>query len=90
MIISSILDLFKGLLQIVFGFINLPAFPEGFTSAINTVLDIIFGSLNLLAFFIRPTTIKIAIPVLIILINFDELYKLTIFILKKIPFFNLS
>lgn len=88
MIISSILDLFKNLLKLVFGFINLPDFPDVLTSAIDKILEIVFGSFNLLAFFIRPATIKIVIPVLIILINFEEVYKLTMFILKKIPFLN--
>lgn len=88
MIISSILDLFKSLLKVVFGFINLPPFPEVLASAIDTFLEIIFGSFSLLAFFVRPATIKIVVPVLIILINFEEVYKLTMFILKKIPFLN--
>lgn len=90
MIVSSIMDLFKSLIKIMFGFINLPNFPDVLTSAIDTILEIVFGSFNLLAFFIRPTTIKIVIPVLLVLINFDEIYSLTMFILKKIPFFNIN
>lgn len=90
MILEAILNLFKGLLFIVFGWINLPAFPEGFTSSINSFLDLIFDNLTLLGFFIRPLTIQIAVPILIALLNFDNLYKLTMWILRKIPMLNIK
>lgn len=90
MILEAILNLFKNLLFIVFGWINLPAFPEGLTNSINSFLDLIFNNLNLLGFFIRPTTLTLSIPILIILLNFEDLYKLTIWILRKIPMLGIK
>ncbi len=89
MIIQLILNLLKTLLFSVFSWINLPQFPEGLTNSLNSFIDLIFDNLNLLGFFIRPATIMIVIPVLIILINFDKVYKLTMWILKKIPMLNI-
>ena len=89
MIIQLILNLLKTLLFSVFSWINLPQFPEGLTNSLNSFIDLIFDNLNLLGFFIRPATITIVIPVLIILINFDKVYKLTMWILKKIPMLNI-
>ena len=89
MIIQLILNLLKSLLFSVFSWINLPQFPEGLTNSLNSFIDLIFDNLNLLGFFIRPATITIVIPVLIILINFDKVYKLTMWILKKIPMLNI-
>ena len=89
MIIQLILNLLKTLLFSVFSWINLPQFPEELTNSLNSVIDLIFDNLNLLGFFIRPVTITIVIPVLIILINFDKVYKLTMWILKKIPMLNI-
>lgn len=89
MIIQLILNLLKTLLFSVFSWINLPQFPEGLTNSLNSFIDLIFDNLNLLGFFIRPETITIVIPVLIILINFDKVYKLTMWILKKIPMLNI-
>lgn len=89
MIIQLILNLLKTLLFTVFSWINLPQFPEGLTNSLNNFIDLIFDNLNLLGFFIRPVTITIVIPVLIILINFDKIYKLTMWILKKIPMLNI-
>jgi hypothetical protein len=89
LIIQLILNLLKTLLFSVFSWINLPQFPEGLTNSLNSFIDLIFDNLNLLGFFIRPATITIVIPVLIILINFDKVYKLTMWILKKIPMLNI-
>ena len=89
MIIQLILNLLKTLLFSVFSWINLPQFPEGLSNSLNSFIDLIFDNLNLLGFFIRPVTITILIPVLIILINFDKVYKLTMWILKKIPMLNI-
>lgn len=89
MIIQLILNLLKTLLFSVFSWINLPQFPEGLTNSLNSFIDLIFDNLNLLGFFIRPATITIVIPVLIIFINFDKVYKLTMWILKKIPMLNI-
>ena len=90
MIIEALLNLIKLLLNVCFGWINLPDFPEALTNAINTVIEIVFQGVTLLGFFVRIETIQIVIPVLLFLINFDKVYKLTMFILRKIPFLNMS
>ena len=90
MILSIIFDALKGLLFTCFGWINLPALPETLTSAVTSFLDLIFDNVGVLGFIIRPATLKIVIPVVIIIINFDKLYKLTMWILKKIPMLNMK
>ena len=90
MILEAILNLFKTLLYTCFSWINIPAFPSDLAENINTFLDLIFNNLTLLGFFIRPVTLQISIPILIILLNFVELYKLTMWILRKIPMLNIK
>ncbi len=90
MILEAILNLFKTLLYTCFFWINIPAFPSELAANINTFLDLIFNNLTLLGFFIRPVTLQISIPILIILLNFDNLYKLTMWILRKIPMLNIK
>lgn len=89
MIIQLILNLLKTLLFTVFGWINIPQLPSEITTSLYNFIDLIFENLTILGFFIRPTTIKLIIPTLIILINFDKIYKLTMWILKKIPALNI-
>ncbi len=90
MILETILNLLKNLLFLVFNWINLPSMPETFVNSVNSFLDLIFNNLTILGFFVRIETIKIAIPILIILINFDKIYKLTIWILRKIPMLGIK
>lgn len=90
MILEALLNLIQLLLNVVFGWINIPDFPTELTSSVDSFLDLLFDNLSLLGFFIRPITLTVAIPLLIILINFDKIYKLAMFIIKKIPFLNIK
>lgn len=90
MIIEAILNILFTLLQFCFSWINLPQMPEDLVSGINTFLDLIFNNLTILGFFIRPLTLTISIPILIILLNFDDVYKFTMWIIKKIPMLNMK
>lgn len=90
MILETLLNLVFGLLKIVFGFISLPAFPVSLSSSIDTFLNLIFDNVTLLGFFIRPLTLTIVVPILIILLNFDYVYKIIMWILRKIPFLRFA
>lgn len=90
MILEAILNLIKILLTFCFSWINLPAVPESITSSINQFLDLIFNNITLLGFFIRPITFQIAIPLLVIIMNFEKLYHLTMWILRKIPMLSIK
>lgn len=76
------------ILEFLFGWINLPSFPEGLSNSINVFLNLIFDNLSLLSFFVRGSTLKLVVPILIILINFEFIYKMVIWIARKIPFLN--
>ena len=90
MIIEGILNVLKVLLFTVFGWINLPAVPDNITNGIDSFFDLIFNNLTLLGFFIRPITLSISIPVLLIILNFERIYHLTMWILKKIPMLGIK
>ena len=90
MILETLLNLVFGLLKIVFGFISLPAFPVRLSSSIDTFLNLIFDNVTLLGFFIRPLTLTSVVPILIILLNFDYVYKIIMWILRKIPFLRFA
>jgi len=84
-IFEVILNLIKNILFLVFGWINLPQFPSTLKNGIDTLMGSIFDNLDLVSIIIRWQTLVICIPILIILINFDKVYKLTMWILRKIP-----
>lgn len=86
-ILWSFLDF---LIHLLFGWINIPQMPEEFVSSVDSFLDLVFGNLSLLGFFIRPTTLRIAIPLFLVIINFKYIYKFIMWIVHKIPFIHMS
>ena len=90
MIIESILNLVKVLLTFCFNWINLPDVPSPITSSIDSFFNLIFDNLTLIGFFVRPITFQVAIPLLVIIINFDKLYHITMWILRKIPMLSIK
>lgn len=90
MIVSSVLDLFVGMLELVFGWIQLPNLPDSIMSIIDTVFGYITGSIGLLGVFVDLDVVMVLIPLAIAIARFDDLYKMTMFVLRKIPFVNIG
>lgn len=65
------------------------SFPQTLQDSFNHVIDIIFSNLNFLGMFIRLDTIKILVPLIVFVVNFELIYRLTMWILSKIPFLNI-
>lgn len=89
-LLNFLWDLLELLIHLLFGWINIPVFPAELKNSINSFLDLIFDNLSLLGFFVRPITLKIIIPLLIIVINFKYIYKFSMWLIKKIPFLSLK
>lgn len=83
-------DFLEIIVHLLFGWINIPSFPAELKESINSFLDLIFGNLSLLGFFVRPLTLKIVVPLLIIVINFKYIYKFSMWLIRKIPFLNIK
>ena len=90
MIIKALFELFYGLITIVFGWINLPNLPDNILSIIDELVDVLLGAVSLLSIFLDFSVLKILLPVLLIVINFEHIYKLTMYILRKIPFLGIK
>lgn len=90
MILEAVFNLVSGLVKIVFGWINLPDLPDSITSVIDELLALISGSVGIIGIFVDLNMVKILLPVLLIVINFDEVWKFTMFILRKIPFLGID
>lgn len=84
MIVEAILNMIKALITTVLGVLpDIPAFPENLNNSINVVIDTIFSSLDLLDCFVRPETLKIIIPVLLVIWNFEYIYEIVMWIIAK-------
>lgn len=90
MIVSSVLNLFVGMLELVFGWIQLPNLPDSIMSIIDTVFGYVTGSIGLLGVFVDLDVVMVLIPLAIAVARFDDLWKMTMFVLRKIPFVNIG
>lgn len=85
MIISGLLDLIFGLIKIVFGWINLPEMPSAITSIVDELFTIFEGAVGLLGVFVDLQFLAVCMPILVVIINFEHLYRGTMFIIRKLP-----
>lgn len=85
MIIESIIKALFGLVKLVFGWIDLPDMPSAITSVVDELFNLFSGAVGLLGMFVDLQFVAVLVPVLILVINFDKVYRLTMFILHKLP-----
>lgn len=91
MIIELFFDLIAMMLHVVFlPLPNLPGFNNELLNSMTQFINLIFDNVGLLGFFIRIDTIKTIVPLLILVLNFDHIYHLVMWILRKIPFLNIN
>ena len=89
-LLNFLWDLLFMLLNLLFGWINIPAFPAEFKNSIDGFLDLIFNFTGLLGFFVRPFTLRLLFPMILIVFNFKYIYRIVIWIVKKIPFLSMK
>ena len=91
MIILGLLQALSGILISILSLLpTLPQLPDSILIGLNSFLDIIFNNVGLLGLFIPISTIKVVVPLIIVIVNFDKIYKLVMWVLKKIPVFGVK
>ena len=87
-------SLFNGAISLINGILDLldvlPEFPSDLVDSMNSFFSLIFDNLPLLGFFVRLDTVKILIPLVIVVINFEDIYAFVMWILRKIPFIGVE
>ena len=71
-------------------FINIPHLNAELLNNIIIFIDMLFSNTTLLSFFVRPATVKVALPIVIQLLNIEWTYALVMWLLKKVPFINMK
>lgn len=85
MILQAVIDLLVGLVKLCFGWINLPPLPVQIQNVLDTVLGYMRDGIGILAWFIDLNYVLVLVPIVIVIINFDKVYRLTMFVLRKLP-----
>lgn len=69
---------------------SLPNFPQSVIDTIDYVFELMFSAINLAGIFLDLNMVKVLIPIVIAILNFDKMVKLIIFAIKKIPFLGME
>lgn len=86
MILEAIMNLVKVLLNVVFALLpDVPNFDITLLDSLTQYINMIFNNLGLLGFFVRISTIKALVPLVIIAINFEDIYHFIMWVVKKLP-----
>jgi len=91
MIIEGLLNIIKTILTFILGILpNIPNLPASLLNSITSLFDLFFSNAGLLGLFIRIDTIKIIVPIVLLIINFDYIYKFAMWLIKKIPMLGIN
>lgn len=90
MIIKLLFELIIGFLEIVFGWVSFPPMPSAVTSAFDVVLDAMSSAIGFVWLIVPRELVVVVIPVILVVENFDKLYSIVMWILKKIPFLGMK
>ena len=90
MIIEGLFELIFSLFEIIFSFIELPALPVQIQNVIDRAMSYMLGGIGFLKVFIDFNFLGMLVPIVIIIINLDKIWKLVMFILRKIPFLGIK
>lgn len=85
MIIMGLLNIVKVLLNVLFGWVQLPAMPDAVTSIVDTLFYYMEAGIGIVWLFVSQPLVQLLLPLVIVIHNFDHLYKLGMWILRKIP-----
>lgn len=90
MIVKGLCELVYSLLAIVFSPVQLPQMPEGVQNVFDELLEVLKGSVGLASVFLDFNVVKWLIPVVLVVANFEKVWNMIIFILRKIPFLGIE
>ncbi len=90
MILESVFNLFSSAIKLIFAWIDLPDLPAQVEAVITQLFDYMEMGIGFLFLFFDMELVKIMLPFVLVVANFDKVYKLVMFVLRKIPFLGIK
>ena len=90
MILESVFDLFSSALKLIFGWINLPELPAEIQTVVESLFPYMRAGLGFVFLFFNMDLVKIMLPFVIVVANFEKVYKIVMYVLRKIPFLGIE
>lgn len=91
MIIETLLNAIFSIFEKVFSVINIPGMPDGMSEQVVSFFsDTLNYAGSLISLFVPWSQVKVFFPILIVILSSEEIYKLVMWVLKKIPMLGIS
>lgn len=90
MILETVFNLFSSALKLIFGWINLPSLPADVETVLNQLFSYMESGMCFLFLFFNMSLVKLMLPFVLVVSNFEKVYKLVMYVLRKIPFLGIE
>lgn len=90
MIVELLFRFVIGFLDIIFGWVEFPPMPEAVVTSLDAVLDAISSAIGFIWLIAPRELVLVVLPVILVVENFDKLYSVVMWIVKKIPFLGMK
>lgn len=91
MLVESLFEVVVWLIDAILDLLDvLPEFPEELVASVEEFFSLIFDNLSILGFFVPLDTVKVLIPLVLLVINFEDVYAFVMWLLRKIPFLGME
>lgn len=90
MILESVLNLFSSALKLIFGWISLPDLPADVSSVVEQLFTYLRSGICFVFLFFNMSFVRLLLPLVVAVVNFDKVYKLVMYVLRKIPLLGIK
>lgn len=91
MIVLTVIIIVFGILKGLFWIVpSLPQMPEEITSAITTVFSYLVGATNFVSWLLTPQLLVFIVSTSILILTFDTVYGMVMWVLRKIPYLGIE
>lgn len=90
MIVSLLLDLILGIFQLLFAWVEFPPVPDAILEPMAVMVEVIASGMSFVWLIVPYEIVVILLPIIVVIENFDALYSILMWIIKKIPFLNIK
>ena len=90
MVIKLLFELIIMLLEVLFGWVSFPAMPSTVVDMLDSMLGYMESAMSLVWLVVPRGLVIACLPVILVLENFDKIYSVIMWILRKIPALGIS
>lgn len=90
MIIKLLFEFIIGFLELIFGWVSFPPMPDAVITAVDALFQAMGSAMGFVWLIVPKAIVLAVLPVILVVENFDKVYSIVMWILKKIPFLGMK